>query len=738
MVRLVVTDAAGANKEYPVSREMVIGRNRENDIRIKEEKASRTHCRIKTDNGRVTLIDLESSNGTRVNGQKIKTYVLKHGDTITIGKTTIVFHDEDQQLDRTMALPVIDEHHPLPDTRPPENSAQSRQNLAKPKAAKAAAVDEADEDDDGDDGEEAAGDTDGQEPVAPREKARSQRQAGGGVDHSLFFKIGVPIAALVLFIATVSFVVSYEREHRVASKAGLVGTETATTTDSGQTPVVPPPLPSTNTTTNTNNVAPPPIPTGVGPGPGLVPIPPLVPAANDAELNAQLTKVLGERDKALAASNFPGARAGIQSFAAAHPKGPVGDKARKEWKDTVATIDAALEPGMASARKAVDDKKYSLATQLCTRLLAADPSGKFGDQARELLANIDLETEPRYAELHGQAQEFLRAGKLREAADTLGRALDELGGAKWGAQISADQLQVVFADTLLEKMETERQKRASAGKDPVLKLTSKKLEGTLAKVRGVTLDMKIGGGGTLQVPIKSMDPADFNALLDGLGLSAGRLERAYLWLALGRNDAARGEVDKALQDPAQASAAAALAGTIFEDKNFHAWDFSKWQHQSDWDAQSGIWSTKNGKFVLESPEGGDTSLRPDAIGGKYPAAKARISFDFELTGPKNGYLFAFEFGPDEQHAISAIFNASGVTLSSNLAAQTAANDKDWKPSGATHVDVAVQGETFTVTVRGRPAQSLQVPGLGNLMGTITFRARETECAITHVILRHAD
>jgi hypothetical protein len=54
------------------------------------------------------------------------------------------------------------------------------------------------------------------------------------------------------------------------------------------------------------------------------------------------------------------------------------------------------------------------------------------------------------------------------------------------------------------------------------------------------------------------------------------------------------------------------------------------------------------------------------------------------------------------------------------------------------VDVAVQGETFTVTVRGRPAQSLQVPGLGNLLGTITFRARETQCAITHVILRHAD
>jgi len=223
---------------------------------------------------------------------------------------------------------------------------------------------------------------------------------------------------------------------------------------------------------------------------------------------------------------------------------------------------------------------------------------------------------------------FARRQAARVGRYARPRALEDLGGTKWGAQISTDQLQVVIADTLMEKIEAERAKtRVRREKIPMLKLSSKKIEGALAKVRGVTLDVKVGSGGTLQVPIKSMDPSDFGALLDSLGVNATRVERALPVAGAGAaRDAARAEVDAALQDPAQASTAAALASTIFEDKNFHAWDFSKWQHQNDWDAQSGSWSTQNGKYVLESPEGGDTSLRTDAIGGKYPAAKARHQF----------------------------------------------------------------------------------------------------------------
>ena len=767
MVRLVVTDSAGAKKEYSISKEMVIGRNKENDVRIKEEKASRRHCRLRPDGNRVLLEDLESSNGTRVNGQKIKNYVLKHGDKITIGKTQIVFEDEDQQLDRTMALPSID--HVLPDEAAPASA--KRPARASAPAIKPAVVAEKEEDEDDDDDRDDVVDEDNHDEEEPnhaeddakavavkaapasagsgastREKVRAARRDAGPEDESElhhYVKMAGPVVALIAFIVTVLLVISYEKEWKVASKVGLVSatdtnTNTAVQNPGQENPPPPPsiaPPPPVMATTQPPPIAPPPLPASTSTQSN--PVPP-VDKPNDADLTAQLTKVLADRDKAIASGNYPAARAGVRSFASAHPEGTIGAKARQEWKDTVAQIEAMLEPVMTSARKAAADKKYSLATQHCTRLLSADPSGKYGEQARELLSNIDLETEPRFEELRGQAHDLLQAGKLKEAGETLGRALSELGGTKWGATISADQLQVVAADALLERIENERQKRASAGKETILKLPSKKIEGPLAKVRGVTFEIKMDGGG-LQIPLKgSIDPtADFGNLVDSLGVSASRIDRAYLWLVLGRKDAARAEVDAALRDPVQASAAAGLASVIFEDKNFHAWDFSKWQHQSDWDALSGSWSTQNGQFVLESPEGGDTTLKTEAIGGKYAAAKARISFDFELTGPKDGYLFAFEFGSDEQHAISAIFNASGVTLSTNLGSPSNVNDKNWKP-GPTHVDVSIQGETFNVSVNGKALQGLQVQGLTNLLGTITFRVRESAGYITHVILRHAD
>lgn len=772
MVKLVVTTSNGVQEEYPLSKEMVIGRNKENDIRIKEEKASRTHCRVKPDAGRVLLEDLDSSNGTRVNGTKIKSYVLKDGDTITIGKTKIVFHDEDQQLDRTIALPAVEESGVLPDAPPPPStkpkpvkkdppaSASSRRRpstddqpgASKRKPKVEAAAEDPDDDDDEDDDRDDVLDAEDHEDAAEaapagaagaesseEKAARIRREAADQRQFSSMINLLVRIAAVVLFFVTVWTVVSYDKELHVA-----VNTNSGTSLDSRP---LPPPLPGSTDT----GVKPPPL--NSDPGLPTPPLPPLPPASNtntstrtqtapptqnpdDPALAGLLTKVLAERDKMLTSGNLPGARAVIQSFASAHPSGAVGVKARQEWKDTLALIDAQLMPLLDGAKKAAADKQYSIATQRCTKLIAADPSGKFGEQAREILSTIDVETEPKFSEFQAQARSELHAGKLRDAAETLGKALDELAGTKWGATIAASQLEAIMADTLLEKMEAERQKRASGGKEPVFNMASKKLEGTLSKVHGVTLDLKMNSG-VLQVPLKSIDPTDFALLLDSLNLGGRHLEQAYLWLALDRKDAARKELDAALLDPAQSNSAAAIAGAVFDVKTLHAWDFSKWQHQSDWDALSGSWSTMNGKYVLESPEGGDTALRPEAVGGQLSGKNLRISFDFELNAPHDGYLFVVEFGTDEQHAVSAIFNAGGMTLHSNIGDASSVEEKSWKPV-PTHVELAVQGDTLNVSINGKAAQPLQVAGLASLKGTLTFRARETACSIAHVIVRTAD
>lgn len=63
-----------------------IGRESDNDIVYKEGEVSRYHCELYCSNGRVYIRDLESTNGTQVNGKDISTPVaLKMSDEVVLG-----------------------------------------------------------------------------------------------------------------------------------------------------------------------------------------------------------------------------------------------------------------------------------------------------------------------------------------------------------------------------------------------------------------------------------------------------------------------------------------------------------------------------------------------------------------------------------------------------------------------------------------------------------------------------
>jgi pSer/pThr/pTyr-binding forkhead associated (FHA) protein len=108
MSKLLITGPDMIPREFEITCEMTLGRNAGNDINLQEEKASRRHCRFRPDGDTYIVEDLQSSNGTKVNGRKITTCVLKNGDTITIGQHTIVFHGETPKFDRTIVLPDED------------------------------------------------------------------------------------------------------------------------------------------------------------------------------------------------------------------------------------------------------------------------------------------------------------------------------------------------------------------------------------------------------------------------------------------------------------------------------------------------------------------------------------------------------------------------------------------------------------------------------------------------------
>lgn len=95
--------------EYPLDKErIVLGRKAENDIQVDNLAVSGQHAAIITILSDSFLEDLESTNGTYVNGKLVKKHALKNGDVITIGKHELKYvndaaSDEDD-FEKTMII----------------------------------------------------------------------------------------------------------------------------------------------------------------------------------------------------------------------------------------------------------------------------------------------------------------------------------------------------------------------------------------------------------------------------------------------------------------------------------------------------------------------------------------------------------------------------------------------------------------------------------------------------------
>ena len=69
-----------------------IGRGSDCDLTLQDTQSSRKHCEIRRlAGGSHVVVDLQSKNGTQVNGSLVSTWTLKDGDLITIGNSSIVY-----------------------------------------------------------------------------------------------------------------------------------------------------------------------------------------------------------------------------------------------------------------------------------------------------------------------------------------------------------------------------------------------------------------------------------------------------------------------------------------------------------------------------------------------------------------------------------------------------------------------------------------------------------------------
>ena len=91
-VTLRVLDGADRGRVYErLPTPVTIGREEGNVVQLNDERISRYHIKIQEDGGKLVLTDLESTNGTRVNGEDVQLRILRFGDVIAVGRSVLLY-----------------------------------------------------------------------------------------------------------------------------------------------------------------------------------------------------------------------------------------------------------------------------------------------------------------------------------------------------------------------------------------------------------------------------------------------------------------------------------------------------------------------------------------------------------------------------------------------------------------------------------------------------------------------
>jgi hypothetical protein len=104
-ITLRVLDGADRGKIYEnLPTPVTIGREEGNSLQLNDERVSRFHVKIQEDQDKVVLTDLESTNGTKVNGEDIQLRILRFGDIVSLGRTVLLFGSREQIAERLASL----------------------------------------------------------------------------------------------------------------------------------------------------------------------------------------------------------------------------------------------------------------------------------------------------------------------------------------------------------------------------------------------------------------------------------------------------------------------------------------------------------------------------------------------------------------------------------------------------------------------------------------------------------
>ncbi len=96
-ITLRVLDGADRGRVFSELRPPVtIGREEGNDVQLNDERVSRFHLKLQVDGDQVVLTDLDSTNGTKVNGEDVKLRLVHIGDIISLGRSVLVYGSREE------------------------------------------------------------------------------------------------------------------------------------------------------------------------------------------------------------------------------------------------------------------------------------------------------------------------------------------------------------------------------------------------------------------------------------------------------------------------------------------------------------------------------------------------------------------------------------------------------------------------------------------------------------------
>ncbi|MBV9462740.1 MAG: FHA domain-containing protein [Verrucomicrobiae bacterium] len=137
MAKLVVVSEALASKVFELTEDkLTIGRLPDNSIRLEDASVSGHHAVLSMNQDEYSVRDLNSTNGTRVNGQKVVEAKLLNGDILTLGHIELRYESNAKKLTKPLPPPKkgidLSETSPI-NYKPPPKSFTSASPFKKKK-----------------------------------------------------------------------------------------------------------------------------------------------------------------------------------------------------------------------------------------------------------------------------------------------------------------------------------------------------------------------------------------------------------------------------------------------------------------------------------------------------------------------------------------------------------------------------------------------------------------------------